>query len=66
MITHPEFRPVKRDATCRACESKITKGDNAFVWWSSSSGGYTIVLCPSCIKKMESMIGDSDGSNSRV
>lgn len=66
MITRPEFRPVKRNTTCRACESEITKGSTAFVWWSSSSGGYTIVLCPTCIRKMESMLGVDDGSDTRI
>ena len=66
MITRPEFRPVKRNATCRACENVLKQGDHAFVWWSSSGGGYTIVLCPTCIRKMQSMIGANDGSDTGI
>lgn len=49
-----ELRPADRDAFCRACDIKITKGTYMISFYSWRNRGQNIHLCLNCC----SIIGD--------
>lgn len=55
MMFLPQTRNAERDAVCRACDKKITKGSPMISWFSCRNQGMHIHLHEECAIKLGTM-----------
>jgi hypothetical protein len=60
MTNEIERRPAQREAWCRGCDKKISKGEDLIYTYSFRNRGQNIYFCMGCAKKISALVFDVD------